>query len=682
MRVSHERRHLVCLRSLCWACLLCSVPGVAPFYLPGVLPTDYSTGEEIRIKVNSLTSVSTHIPYPYYGLNVCTPDNRVHIAENLGEMLFGDEIESTSYEVKMGVETNCTDLCTTTLTEEEVDLFIERVDGNYMVNWIVDNLPAASRVPLVGGESFIFYEYGYALGFKSYELGHAPWDNVDDVRVRAYYVNNHLDITIQYHEVQEGDCGDTVWLDLESAMGYERVAVARGRKAGAKAACLRRVVGIVVEASSRDYGRPEENATALRRCDSFGALQLEPTMGTIQWTYDVHFEKSPVRWASRWDIYMSMDNRYSDSVHWMSVLHSMLLAIALGTTVAFIFVRTLRQDLLRYNTVPPLLDVVNITEETGWKRVHKDIFRGPSHHPLCFAALVGTSSQLAAVVFAAIVLGALGFLSPANRGSLMLAFLIFFVLLSYLAGYRAARLYNLYGGTRWQRCAMTTAFAYPGLVFGLFFVVNLGLWSKGSTAALPFRNMICVLTLWYCVSAPLTFLGCRAGFLHPRDKLSCPPSVVPSRVPAQGWLWHPLLQSLVCGWVPFCVIFVELYMIMGSLWLDQFYYVYGFSFLAFLLACLCCVEVTLIKIYLQLNRGDYRWYWSSFCTSGSVALWIWGYSWYFFSTKLEMVSTLSAFLYIAYMFLISLSLFMVFGVVGFVATSVFVKVLFGSVKLD
>lgn len=49
-------------------------------------------------------------------------------------------------------------------------------------------------------------------------------------------------------------------------------------------------------------------------------------------------------------------------------------------------------------------------------------------------------------------------------------------------------------------------------VFGLFFVMNLILWSKGSSGAVPFSTLVALLALWFCVSVPLTFIGAYFGF--------------------------------------------------------------------------------------------------------------------------------------------------------------------------
>jgi transmembrane 9 superfamily protein 2/4 len=86
---------------------------VAGFYLPGVAPTDYKAGDELRAKVEALTSVRTQLPYEYYVLPFCSGgiDMSNQEALNLGEVLRGSRIYNTPYTFTMGLNQNCRILC-------------------------------------------------------------------------------------------------------------------------------------------------------------------------------------------------------------------------------------------------------------------------------------------------------------------------------------------------------------------------------------------------------------------------------------------------------------------------------------------------------------------------------------------------------------------------------------------
>lgn len=57
-------------------------------------------GDLLKVKVNKLTSIKTQLPYSYYTLPFCRPKTIVDSAENLGEVLRGDRIENSPYEVE------------------------------------------------------------------------------------------------------------------------------------------------------------------------------------------------------------------------------------------------------------------------------------------------------------------------------------------------------------------------------------------------------------------------------------------------------------------------------------------------------------------------------------------------------------------------------------------------------
>ena len=50
------------------------------------------------------------------------------------------------------------------------------------------------------------------------------------------------------------------------------------------------------------------------------------------------------------------------------------------------------------------------------------------------------------------------------------------------------------------------------IVFADFFIMNLILWVKGSSAAIPFGTLLAILAMWFGISVPLTFIGAYFGF--------------------------------------------------------------------------------------------------------------------------------------------------------------------------
>ncbi len=75
-------------------------------------------------------------------------------------------------------------------------------------------------------------------------------------------------------------------------------------------------------------------------------------------------------------------------------------------------------------------------------------------------------------------------------------------------------------GLSYQRCTLLVALGLPGLIFSVVFLLNLFVWSTGSTNAIPFVSMFGVLVLWLACSVPLVFVGAFNGFK--KDKIEFP----------------------------------------------------------------------------------------------------------------------------------------------------------------
>ena len=59
------------------------------------------------------------------------------------------------------------------------------------------------------------------------------------------------------------------------------------------------------------------------------------------------------------------------------------------------------------------------------------------------------------------------------------------------------------------------------------------------------------------------------------------------------------------GILPFGACFVELFFILSSMWMDQYYYVFGFTLLVFVILLVTCAEVTVVLVYFQVQTDFY-----------------------------------------------------------------------------
>jgi len=298
------------------------------------------------------------------------------------------------------------------------------------------------------------------------------------------------------------------------------------------------------------------------------------------------------------------------------------------------------------------------------------------------SVLVGTGVQVFLSTIILLIFALLGFLSPANRGALLSAMCFLFVFMGIFGGYTASRLYKMFKLTSWKKNTINTAVLFPATLFVIFFILNLIIWGERSSGAVPFGTLFALLCMWFGISVPLCFLGSYFGFRAKAIEHPVRTNQIPRQVPQQAWYMQPAVSVLIGGILPFGAVFVELFFILSSLWLHQVYYIFGFLFIVFMILIITCAEITIVMCYFQLCSEDYHWWWRSYLTSGSCALYLFLYSIFYYVTRLELTRVTSGILFFGYMFIISIAFFVFTGAIGFYSCFFFVRKIYGSVKVD
>jgi len=170
---------------------------------------------------------------------------------------------------------------------------------------------------------------------------------------------------------------------------------------------------------------------------------------------------------------------------------------------------------------------------------------------LLLCSFVGTGIQLFSMLVITLLCGAIGFLSPENRGALLTLMILLFVFMGGLAGYWSTRFFKMFNQNDWLKNAIATAVLYPSFAFAVFFVINMFLTFEGSSGAIPFSTIVTLLLLWICCSAPLVMIGAFLGIKKKSIKNPGKINVVPSSIPKQPWYLELKLLCVVAGVLPF-----------------------------------------------------------------------------------------------------------------------------------
>lgn len=617
---------------------LCNAAGM---YITGLGPTSYEEGSLVEVKVNALSSHQAVMPFPFYDFKACSPSTAdlalYRTRENIGELLWGDQIEISLFEVRMRKNVTCRSVCTAQYTPAEIVKNAKFIDQFYRGNLILDNLPAAQSIKNAGPRSPKILQ-GYPLGVPS-----------SIAEGKKALVNNHLRLTIGYHEPEE--------MNEESREVF-------------------RVVEFNVTAMSVAHA-----PSACQEGKIFPPPQVEPVevaSGSITFSYSVEWVDRPDKpWATRFDIYL-MGGEHDDKIHWYSIINSLLILLFLSAMVAVILLRALRKDVALYNAEDAQRDGM---DEFGWKMVHGDVFRAPEHAAF-LGALVGSGCQVLAMAMVVLGIACLGFLAPTNRGSLLTTMIFFFVVLGSYAGFVSARLFKFWHVQSWKN-SFLAASLLPASTILIYAMINFVQWYKHASSAVRWTTFMMLMALWFGVSLPLSLVGSAVAYRRPVLEAPCRVNPLPRLIPSSGrWWLQPKIAIPAAGVLPFGAAFIELVFILASFWQGRVYYVFGFLALVVLIVVVTCAETVVVCIYFQLCDEDHRWWWRSFLLSASSGACTFLYSVYYLASTLTIRQPSSIMLYLGYMSLASSMFAIAAGAVGFLSASWFVWTIYGAIKIE
>lgn len=652
--------------------MLLFVHVVESFYFPVAAPVSFCKQQldknnecknDILVYVNKLNSVQNLIPYEYSSFGFCANNGSdPSPVENLGQVVFGDRIHPSPYKFEFGEDKQCVAVCKKRYKKDNAESmkkleFLKKgISANYQHHWIIDNMPVTWCYDVADSTSR-FCVPEFPIGCYVTKQGQ-PKDAcvISNIyfEVDTFYVFNHVDIIIEYTDGE-----DDKWNNS-------------------------RLLSARVVPTSIDH--QEHNGYV--DCATYKTKSLKGDVDAnvdIHYTYSVKFVLNRSnKWHSRWDYVL--EHMLHTRIHWISIINSLIILLFLSGMIAMIMLRPLNRDIYRCHL---LIDSKEKTQdEFGWKLVHGDLFRPPKAS-IFLSVCVGLGAQIGVVFFVTVVIACFGLLSPANRGALATCVLVLFPCLASVGGYVSARIYKLVGGENWKANAILTSFLFQGLIFGVFFILNLILWKKQSSAAIPYLTLLIMLALWFGVSVPLTFIGSYFGCKNSQateiqkneiSKEHCEQEMEVSAATNQkskgislrSIFTKPVSCFIIGGTLPFGCVFIHLFFIMNSLWNHQIYYMFGFLLLVYIILVIICSETTILLCYFHLCNEEYKWWWRSFFTSGFTGVYVFIYSIHYFVTKMAITGVASTVLYFGYSFIMALLFSLFTGSIGFLACFYFV----------
>ncbi|KAK7263401.1 hypothetical protein RJT34_30990 [Clitoria ternatea] len=425
------------------------------------------------------------------------------------------------------------------------------------------------------------------------------------------------------------------------------------------------------------------NGNRIVQVNAFGdpnkAVDITRDVGAdvdVKFTYSVIWNATELRFENRMDRYSSASLMpVHRQVHWFSFVNSIVVILLLIGLLALLYMRHLRSDLKKYSNAN------EEDKEVGWKSIHSDVFKPPQNSSLLFA-VVGTGTQLLILLCVLLLLALIGTLYPYNRGGLLNWLVFLYVLSSGFAGYTVASFHGQFAEDGWERSVGLAGILYTGPVFVAASILNIIAISYGTTTGLPLGSIIVILSLFIFLAIPLLAFGGVVGY-HFRSKFQSSSATKRNMrdIHQLAWYRRTPFQIFIGGLVPFSSVVLQLHQVYATMWGYKIYTLPSILLVTFITVIVIIALVNIGLTYIQLSVEDHEWWWRSLLCGGSTAIFMFGYSIYFYSRS-NMGGLLQLSFFIGYNACICYAFFLIFGAISFRVSLLFVRHIYHDVKRE
>ena len=608
---------------------------------------DYSheEGSQINIQVGSVSSNNYIIPYSYKRLQICNANDLKRVDDNLGEIFSGDDLYLSNYFANINENKYCALLCSNQFMKHNLKILRRLIERDYHTNWYVDYLPAGL--------------IKYNPETKKEEIDYFSGIPLGKLEDDKFIIYNHLHFKILINKEKSSS-------DNKNKNKYN-------------------IVGVSILPVSIEHDIRDKNIS----CPNNYLEETKPqyvydrNFQTIKFSYDIVFENSDITLASRWDHYKTSDQ----SIHWKGILVSISILTISTLGIAILLTNNIKKDIDNYNyQVVQIEDIDNIQTNTtigkDWKQVSGDVFRPPRVNKMLLCSIVGTGFQIFSMFFLVLTLGTFGYLNPEMRGKILSLFIFFYILMGAGGGYISADIYKIMGGKNWLKMSLLTSILFPGILFLVYFIVNILLIFEKSNIGLNLYDLGSLFFLWVFCTLPLILIGTFLGMKSKRIKLPCKVNKIPRKIPDKPWYLHYRYLACITGLLGFLTILFELNYIMQAIWKHELYFVVPFLWMSYSFFIAVSGEISIIVVFWNLCYGDYNWWWKSFLVGSSPVIYFIIYSIYYFLFDMNITRFSSIIIYFGIMGIISTMALFVCGSISVLICLGFILRIYSDIKID
>ena len=597
--------------------------------------TSFKHGEKINIISGTINSFKTQIPFDLYYLDLCTPEDQILFPSNLGEIILSGNSYETNYQLTINHSSKCKFLCSEKIRKRIFNKINSLISKEYFINYYLDNLPVGLVKIYLNNNNNITKQIRFDKGIP---LG---------------YIENNITYIYNYYKI---------YIELKKEIVYDNYNISNVEY---------NIIGFYIEPFSIYIN--DTNKCFNKNNNNYEKQILKPDE-YINFYYDEIYIYTNTEYDDRINKYYITNN----IIHWNSIIISCLIISFLTIILIFIFFNSIKNEKDINNNRISSDEEIN---EYGWRNVSFDVFRCPQNIEL-LSTILGTGIQLFIMIFYSLFFVRLGLLRPRNGGSYLTIMVMIYVFLGILSGYSTSRFYKMLNGKNWLSLTIISILFFPIIFIFIFSIINYIYGKENSSVYLEFEDFYSSLILWVFWEAPLTFLGILLGFFQKKMFIHCKINPIPGLISLETKPWYLKMRYawIFTGFPSFFAIFVELFYIMDSLWRQNIYALNIYLLSSLIILIIISSEISILFIFFNLCKGDYRWWWKSLFVGASPGFYILLFS-IIYILKMDFINNNSIIIYLCFMILLTIIVIIICGSSGLFFTFIFIRIIYSKIKI-
>jgi len=167
----------------------------------------YKEGDHVEVYVNKVGPYwNPQETYHFYTLPVCRPNKIEHKSLTLGEVLDGDRMARSMYNIEFKKDVENVQLCKTELKQADIDLLMAAIEDFYYFEFVTDDIPMraflgkfeeTNLIPHVH-HMYIYTHYNFYFEYNEDRIIHANISTKDRAPSKLDNLENPVDLTFTY----------------------------------------------------------------------------------------------------------------------------------------------------------------------------------------------------------------------------------------------------------------------------------------------------------------------------------------------------------------------------------------------------------------------------------------------------------------------------------------------------